>query len=125
MRTASFFTVAAVGLLAMHCGTYTPTCAQTTFEASAGFEECFACQDSNCCAELQACEADESCVYCAANPTDLACTDDTTFTYFPAHQALVDCATASCDLACSGKVPSNCVPGDCDATCVNYANSCL
>lgn len=107
------------------CGTSAAlTCPQTAFSPGPGFEECFACQDASCCAELQACEAEEGCAYCAGNPTDEGCVDPYTFTYYAAHQALVDCQAASCDLACSGKVPSNCVPSDCDATCAGYANGC-
>ena len=102
----------------------TLSCEQSTSSAAAGFEECFACMDASCCTQLQVCESDSSCVYCAGNPTDTACVDPNTFTYFANHQALLDCTIANCDLVCQGKVPSNCVPGDCDATCVNFANGC-
>lgn len=103
------------------------TCTTANIVASPGLEGCFQCMQQRCCAELQACDGDDTCVHCSstAGQTDTArCVDGTTFEYYPPSMALARCQTQNCVPPCGVSGGSTCTPGDCAATCSNFSVGC-
>ena len=102
------------------------TCPTTNFVPSAGFEACFTCTATHCCALMQACDRDETCLYCqsSAGRLDTArCTDPTTFEVYPPTARMRACQTEYCLAPCG--TPGNlCTPANCNAMCSNFSTNC-
>jgi len=89
-------------------------------------QECFDCMREKCCAELQACDEDADCVYCAGHVTDSSdrCVDPNTFTIYARQDAMNRCQTALCVPPCGVPGSSGCSPSNCHASCPNFSSGC-
>ncbi|MEZ4391588.1 MAG: hypothetical protein R3A48_10870 [Polyangiales bacterium] len=101
-------------------------CATTTLVATPGLEGCFACMAANCCAALQTCDGDPTCIYCQSTEgrVDTArCVDPNTFQLYAPTQALATCQAQSCASPC-GAPSTLCTPANCNAMCSNFSRGC-
>ena len=99
---------------------------QLTNITSATTESCYNCMITRCCAEMQACDQDEDCVFCIDNPIDSSerCVDPSTFSVYPNRKNLGTCQTEKCVPPCGADGGSDCTPTDCAWYCPNHGSGC-
>lgn len=103
------------------------SCGTTNLVASPGLEACFQCMQTRCCGLLQACDGDETCVYCSstAGQTDSArCVDSNTFAFYGPSTALATCQSQNCVPPCGIPGGGGCTPSNCPSTCSNFSSGC-
>ena len=103
-----------------------PAQCELTYLTTATTETCFNCMASECCAEMQACDQDEDCLFCIENLIDSSerCVDPQTFSVYPNRKNLDTCQTDRCVPPCGVDGGSACIPGDCGPFCTRYSNGC-
>lgn len=99
---------------------------ELTHILSATTESCYNCMITRCCAQMQACDQDEDCVFCIDNPIDSSerCVDPSTFSVYPNRANLGACQTDECVPPCGADGGSSCSPSDCAWYCANHGSGC-